>query len=129
MTEDRKFGCIVGGLFTLLGVLLLVWRHRLIAGAVFTTIGIFLLFAALISPQMLAGPHHFWQKIGHALGRFNTFLLLSCIFFLVMTPLGFFFHLMGRDLLRRHKRPETTASMWSAYSGRVADRTHFERMF
>ena len=127
MGEDRRFGFVVGSAFGLLGALLFFWRHREGAGSAFAGLGAILVLLALFSPALLAAPHRHWMAFARGLGRVNTAVFLSIIFFLVLTPLGFVLRVFGRDELRRRRAAPGT--MWEPYPVRVADPKHFERMF
>jgi hypothetical protein len=124
--DDRKFGWLVGGLFAVLGGLLL-WRHRNVAAAIFLALGGALLLLALAAPSLLAGPHRAWLAFARVLGRINSAVFLFLTFFLVLAPLGFVLRLFGRDELRR--RGPAPDSTWEPYPARNADRAHYEKMW
>lgn len=125
-SEDRKFGWTVGGVFAVLGALLL-WRHRAVAGTVFVSVGGALLLLAAAAPDLLAGPHRAWLAFAKALGRVNSAIFLFLTYFLILAPLGFFLRLLGRDELGRRGR--TPASMWTPYPERNRDPKHYEKMW
>lgn len=124
--EDRKFGWTVGGVFAVLGGLLL-WRHRTIAGAVFAALGGVLILLAAGAPALLAAPHCGWLAFAKVLGRVNSAVFLFLTFFLVLTPLAFFLRLFGRDELRR--RGPAPASTWEPYPERNRDPKHYESIW
>src|SRR6202043_1988035 len=82
----RKFGLTVGGVFVLLGVLLLV-RHRssypffLGAGAVLTAF-------AVIWPRALKYVYIAWMALAFTLGFVMSNVILTLFFFLFVTPIG-----------------------------------------
>ncbi len=127
MNKDRKFGLVVGGFFLVLGLLLLVWRHRVMVGSGMAGTGALLLLLAAVAPPLLAAPHRWWMRLSHLLATVNGFLFLSIVFFLILTPLGVLLRLFGRDELRR--RGPAPASMWEPYPERNRDRSHFEKIF
>ncbi len=127
-SENRRFGIVVGGVFCVLGGLLLGLRHRLVAGSVFLVVGIVLVLLGLALPGSLTVPHRLWRRFALVLGRINTALILSLAYYLVLTPVGLFFRLVRRDELQRRRAPET-GTTWVPYTGRVSERNHFERMF
>ena len=124
--EDRRFGWTVGGVFAVLGGLLL-WRARMAAGTVFTAVGGVLLLLAASSPALLASPHRAWLAFAKFLGRVNSAVFLFLTFFLVLTPLAFFLRLFGRDELRR--RGPAPASTWEPYPERNRDPKHYEKIW
>jgi hypothetical protein len=127
MKGDRKFGLVVGGFLLVVGLLLLVWRHRATMGLAMASIGALLVLLAAAAPSLLAAPHRGWMKFSHVLGTINGFLFLSIVFFLILTPLGLVLRLFGRDELRR--RGGTPDSMWEPYPERNRDKRHFEKIF
>lgn len=127
MTEDRKFGAVVGGILALLGALLYFWKGRLVAGVVLGAPGVLLLALAVAAPSLLAAPHRAWLNFSRVLGTINGLVFLSIVFFLILTPLGLVLRLFGRDELRR--RSPAPASGWEPYPERNRDPKHFERIF
>jgi hypothetical protein len=125
-SEDRKFGWTVGGVFAVLGALLL-WRHRTTAGTVAVSVGGALLLLAAAAPALLAAPHRGWLAFARVLGRVNTAIFLALTFFLVLAPLGFVLRLFGRDELRR--RGPAPESMWTPYPKRNGDPRHYETIW
>lgn len=126
LPEDRKFGWTVGGVFAVLGGLLL-WRHRTAAGAVFGALGGALLLLAAVAPSLLAAPHRGWLAFARVLGRVNSAIFLFLTFFLVLTPLAFVLRLFGRDELRR--RGPAPGSTWEPYPERNRDSKHYESIW
>jgi len=126
LSEDRTFGWTVGGVFAVLGALLL-WRHRTVAGAVAASLGGALLLLAATAPTLLATPHRGWLALARILGRVNSAVFLFLTFFLVLSPLGFVLRLFGRDELRR--RGPAPASMWDPYPERNRDPKHYEKIW
>jgi hypothetical protein len=126
LAEDRKFGWTVGGVFAVLGALLL-WRHRTPAGAAFASLGGALLLLAAAAPALLASPHRGWLAFAKLLGCVNSAVFLFLTFFLVLSPLGFLLRLFGRDELRR--RGPAPATMWEPYPERNLDPKHYEKIW
>lgn len=52
-----------------------------------------------------------WLGLAHALGRVNAFVLLSLVFFLIVTPLAWVRRVLGRDGFHAGER---TGSTWVA---------------
>jgi hypothetical protein len=83
----RSFGFTVGGVFAVIGLWPLVWRHAephlwalIVAGC--------LLVAAAVFPRSLFWVHKGWMALGHVLGWINTRIILGVVFFLIVTPIG-----------------------------------------
>ncbi|MEY2495537.1 MAG: carbamoyltransferase [Verrucomicrobiota bacterium] len=119
----RRFGFTVGlGLLSLGGLLL--WRHRN-SGWAFLSMGTLLSLAAAFAPTALRYVHHAWMILALALGWFVTRVILTIVFFLVVTPIGLLQRLCGkRPLEYRFKSDEAT--YWQR---RTAGRSDYEKQF
>lgn len=53
-----------------------------------------------------------WKRIAHAIGRFQTRLLLSLFYFLVISPLGLLMRLFRWDPLATSPRKAAHPSNW-----------------
>jgi hypothetical protein len=98
--ELRRFGLLVGAVFTVIGLWPLVFRGeplRLWA----IGIGGLLIVCGGALPSVLAPIHKGWMWVGHILGWINTRILLGIVFYVLVTPLGLVFRLMGKDTMRQ----------------------------
>ena len=98
--ELRSFGLIVGGIFSVIGMWPLVFRSespRLWAIA----LGVGLIGLGVVIPWSLKQVYKVWMRVGHALGWVNTRILLGVIFYGLITPMGLFLRLLGKDAMRR----------------------------
>jgi hypothetical protein len=105
----RRFGLTVGLVILALGCVLL-WRHRG-AGWPFISIGTVLIVAAGLAPSGLKWVHGPWMILALALGWVMTRVLLTIVFFLVVTPVGLFQRLLGKRAIEVAFAPEA-ASYW-----------------
>jgi predicted membrane protein len=70
------------------------WANNLlIASLVFGLIGV---FSDFLSEKVA----WVWGKIAHILGTFNSYVLLTAIFFIFLTPVAFLFKLTRKDNLK-----------------------------
>jgi len=93
----RRFGFTVGLVILLLGSFLL-WRQR---GAAWPLIliGAALLVAAGLAPLTLKWVHAPWMIASLALGWTVTRILLTTVFFFVVTPIGWLQRLFGKRVI------------------------------
>lgn len=103
--ELRNFGLILGALFALFFGLVPFLRHHEIVRWPWAVAGV-LWLAALAYPRILTWPHLGWTRLGHAMGWFNTRVILTVVFMVAVTPLGFILWLFGRDRMRRGFEPK-----------------------
>ena len=103
----RSFGLMVGGVFGLLGAWPAVVHQReprLWA----LTLAVLLIVPAAVRPALLAQPYRAWMTLGHALGWFNTRIILGLFFYLVLTPLGVVLRWRGKDPMRMSFDPSAS---------------------
>jgi hypothetical protein len=99
--ELREFGLltggIIGGLFGL--ILPLIQGHSL--PIIPWIIAIILVGLAIILPNSLDPFYQVWMKIGFALGWLNSRIILSIVFFIMLTPMALIMKLLKRDTMAR----------------------------
>jgi hypothetical protein len=122
---ERSFGVSVGTVLCVIAAVLW-WRHRVTRAEIVGGIGVVLLLGGLLAPRLLKWPSALWWRFSRALGYVNARVLLSILFFLVLTPIGLAWRLLGKDPLarRRDRWPG-----WSPYPERYRDPKHYSRMF
>jgi hypothetical protein len=102
----REFGWVTGALFVILFGLLLPWlsRHSLPHWP-WIVAGILWLLASL-TPASLRPIYKIWMYIGGILGWVNSRVILSIIFYGMVSPMGFLMRLLGKDPLHRNLDPK-----------------------
>jgi len=103
----RHFGLIVGGIFAAIGLWPVLFRAqgpRLWALA----LAVALVVPALVLPRSLTYVHRGWMAVGEALGWINTRIILSVIFYALVTPMGILMRRFGRDPMQRRFEPDAT---------------------
>jgi hypothetical protein len=103
--ELRSFGLIVGGIFAAIALWPVVvrsaaprWWALIVAGL--------LILPALVYPAALFWPHKGWMFLGHILGWINTRIILGLVFYAIVTPIGIFRRMLGKDPMGRQIRPD-----------------------
>ncbi len=124
--QARKSALSVGAVFLVIA-LWNAWRGRA---------GIWMPAAALGTLLLLTGQfwqagalhfHRGWMRLAHALGYVNSRILLSAMFYLVITPFGIVSRLCRRNPLKR--RGPKQASYWIPRKRPRQPREQFERLF
>ena len=108
--EPRKFGLSVGGVLLLFAGIA-AWRnHPTLAVALAVPAGA-LLLGALVAPALLVPVERRWMAAAAVLGAFNTRILLTVAYYLLVTPVGLILRVAGRDPLDR--RLHSGESYWT----------------
>ena len=107
--ELRRFGLTVGTVFALLG-LWFWWRGRSFFPFLLVP-GVLLLLLGAVVPRTLRLIHVGWMSSAFVLGFAVSTVLLTVLFYLVVTPIGLIARMVGRDFLNR-KWDRKAASYW-----------------
>ena len=83
----RKFGLTVGGVFLLLGGVSW-WRGHEVAPRLMWGAGTPLVVLGLVAPRVLGPVERAWMAMAEVLGRINTRIILTTLYYLVVTPIG-----------------------------------------
>ena len=63
-------------------------------------LSLFFLTFGILNSKVLTPLNYFWIKVGDLLGRVIAPVVMGFIFFLVVTPIGLFMRILGKDILR-----------------------------
>ena len=125
-TTLRKFGLTVGTVFLLLSIVLYLFGKS--SSFVIGGIGILLILFGLILPTVLKPLNKIWMILAVILGWFMSRLILFILFYIVITPIGIFLKLMGKDFLHR-KSEENSKTYWETREKKTVDQIDYERQF
>jgi hypothetical protein len=107
--SDRSFGWVFICFFLIVGLSPLR-HHQPIRLWALAVSGVFLV-PTLIKPKVLHPLNVLWTRLGVLLGRVVAPIVLSLLFFLVVTPMACVMRLMGKRPLQLHMDPGV-ASYW-----------------
>ena len=124
--ELRKFGLTVGGAFVVLGGISW-WRGHELPPRVLWTLAALLIVPGAIAPAVLGPVHRVWMAFATVLGHVNTRIILTALFYLVMTPVGLIMRLF-RDPLDRSLRDRST-TQWIKREPQSVEPERYERQF
>ena len=124
--ELRKFGLTVGGAFAVFGAISW-WRGHELPPRVLWTLAALLMVPGAVAPAILGPVHRVWMAFATVLGHVNTRIILTVLFYLVMTPVGLIMRLF-RDPLDRSLRDRST-TQWIKRESQPVDPGRYERQF
>jgi len=114
MSSNRSFALVFFFVFLIVGLwpfmseeLPRIWL--LIISIIFLVLGI-------INSKLLTPLNKIWFKIGIFLGNLVAPIIMGIIFFIVVTPIGLFMKLIGKDLLQK-KYDKKKKSYWIKRDG------------
>ena len=108
----RSFGYLVGGVLMAIALVGLWRTGRRFTTAVYALLGAggALVALGLAAPAVLRPLYRVWMGLALVLGFVMTRVILTLVFFLVVTPVGWIMRALGKDPLRR--RPDPSAETY-----------------
>ncbi|MCK9211845.1 MAG: SxtJ family membrane protein [Ignavibacteriaceae bacterium] len=124
--ELRKFGLTIGGLLSLIGIIMIILqaKHKLI----FCGLGFLFMFLGLALPKALKWIYKLWMGFSVVLGFFSTRIILSLLFYFVLTPIKFIYKFTGKNFLDL-KIEKSAASYWRKRPQATFDKSQYEKQF
>lgn len=110
--ELRKFGITVGLVLIAIGFIFQLAWYNYTVYIIVGSIGAFLLLAGILFPNILLPIQKVWMAIAVLLGFVMTRVILSFLFYVVVTLVGFTAKLAGKDFLDR-KIDKSAKSYWN----------------
>jgi hypothetical protein len=122
----RKFGLTVGIVLAVIGTLLFYLEKS--SAIYFTIIGGLLILLGILLPQLLKPINKVWMGLAIVLGFIMTRVILTTLFYLVITPIGFLAKIFGKKfmLLKCDKSAKTYWEKLSVIHKKPID---YERQF
>ena len=109
MGSNRSFGVVFFVVFLLIAIFPLMNANSI--KVIPLAISLIFLLLGLINSKLLTPLNKIWFKFGMALGAIVAPIVMALIFFLVVTPIGIFMRLIGKDLLNK-KYDKNISSYW-----------------
>ena len=125
-TELRKFGITIGIVLGLLGMWFL-WRGK-DGSYSLLIISIVFLSLSFIFPLLLKPFQKVWMSLAVLLGWVMTRVILTILFYLVVTPIGLVARVCGKDFLNT-TYDRTVKSYWITRKASTLDKERYENQF
>jgi Saxitoxin biosynthesis operon protein SxtJ len=128
-TALRKFGWTVGAVFGAIA-LFIAYKHNWAMGTfttIFGTIATFLLSVGTIFPTALRQIYRFWMGLALVMGFFMSKIILSIIYFVLITPTGYIRRTFGKSPILT--KPDDSKSYWIPKSPAENPKEAMERAF
>ena len=121
----KNFGFIIGFILFVIGLFLFVKEKNLFV--YFFSVGSILIITGGIAPIMLKPFHKVWMIFAVIIGWIMTRVILSVLFFLIITFIGIFTRLLGKDFLNLKK--ESHRSYWNSRNREHELNQDYEKQF
>jgi len=122
----RKFGLTVGGVLILVAVVLFYFTKP--SAIYFAIIGGILFLLGLVFPQGLKMLNKIWMGLAIVLGFFMSRLILTILFYIVLTPIALLAKLVGKKFMNL-KYDKSANTYWEKRSIIPKKQIDYERQF
>jgi len=106
LPTNRNFGIVFFVFFLLISLWLFLNNKTLVYWPL--TISIVFLILGLLNAKILTPLNKAWIKFGEILGSIISPLVMGIIFFGIVTPIGLFLKLIGKDVLKLKQDKKNT---------------------
>ena len=120
--SNKRFGLIVGGIALAFGCIR-AWLHGevgIVAGLL-GGVGLVLIAAALIKPEVLEGANRAWGQLGLLLHKVTNPIFLGAMYVGAIVPTGLAMRLFGVDPMGMRRKPNGTYWIARQKTGSTAE--------
>ena len=125
-SDLRKFG-ITFGIILLIVSGFLFWKEKE-SFQIFLAIGIILFLIAISIPAVLNPVYWIWMIFAIILGWFMTRVILSLLFYIIITPIGLTLRLFGKQFLEL-RWDKSKESYWNFRTNEHRQNENYEKQF
>ena len=103
LSSNKLFGVVFGVIFLIISL----WPLKSSGDIIIWSLIISLIFFILgfLNSEILTPLHYLWLKLGFFLSKIVSPVIMFIIFFGLVSPIGIFMRLIGKDLLNLKKKP------------------------
>ena len=114
ISTNRSFGIVFFAVFLLIAIYPLSYNGEIRIWSI--VISFIFLILGLLKSKILTPLNKLWFKFGILLGMIFSPLIMGIIFFVIVTPIGLFMRLFGKDVLNL-KLKKKKRTYWIEKSG------------
>lgn len=122
----RKFGLTVGIVIAIISAVLFYYERA--SYFYFGLAAMLLIIPAIVFPQVLRPLNKIWMSLAIILGWFMTRVILSILYYLILTPIGWIAKIAGKEFLDLNWK-EKKESYWIKRDKKIPGRIDYERQF
>ncbi len=124
--ELRKFGFTIGIVFLLIALVIFIFKASL--SLTLIVVGLLFVIFAFTVPVLLLPIQKFWMALAIVFGWFSTRIILSIIFYLLLTPMKITAKIFGKEFLEL-KIDKQAKSYWRYRTPKEFNPLDYEKQF
>ena len=105
-SNNRSFGILFCIVFLLIAIWPLISSSSVRYWAL--VLSVTFLILGIINSKLLSPLKVYWIKLGEILGKVIAPLVMSLVFFIILTPIGLILRIFGKDLLKLKKNKKSS---------------------
>ncbi len=121
-----NFGLLIGGIIAFIGVVSIFYNSP--AFMYLIPMGMVIMCIGFIAPVILKPIYILWMIIAVLLGFVSTRVILTILFYLIITPISIIFKILGKDPLNK-KIDKSKSSYWEYRENIKYEKIETERQF
>lgn len=125
-SDLKKFGVTIGIVLVLIAIILFYLTYS--SYLYFAAVGLLFIILAYFFPIILIPIQKFWMVLALILGWISTRIILSVLFYLIMTPIGLAAKIFRKDFLNL-KLDKSNQSYWNYREKVLYTKEKSERQF
>jgi hypothetical protein len=125
--ELRKFGLTMAVALAVIGGFVM-WRQKSYYRVLFVASALFLL-PGLLLPALLKPFQKVWMTLALLIGWVMTHLILTILFYLVLTPTALIMRVLGKDILNLRFEKDSAKSYWIPRPTDGRQKSDYEKQF
>lgn len=125
-SDLRKFGITFGVILLVIAGFSLLKEKELFQ--IFLAISIILFLTAFIIPVILKPVYWIWMIFATILGWIMTRIILSLLFYIIITPIGLISRLFGKQFLKL-RWEKSKESYWNFRTNEYPQKQNYEKQF
>ena len=125
-SDLRKFGITIGVILLVIAGFLF-WKEKE-SFQIFLAIGITLFITAITIPFILKPVYWIWMIFATILGWIMTRIILSILFYVILTPIGLISRLFGKQFVEL-RWDKSNDSYWNFRSNENLKKENYEKQF
>ena len=125
-SDIRKFGITISIILMIIAGFLFLKEKE--SYQIFLTVGTILFMLGILVPAILKPIYWIWMIFATILGWIMTRIILSILFYVILTPIGLISRVFGKQFLEL-KWNKTNITYWNNRKIHLLEKTHYEKQF
>tara|TARA_B100000575_G_C22649708_1_gene399053 strand:- start:104 stop:514 length:411 start_codon:yes stop_codon:yes gene_type:complete len=121
----KNFGVTIGFILLMIGAFLFVREKD--SFIYFSSIGLIFIGLSIITPTVLKPAYKIWMTFAVIIGWVMTRVILSVLFYLIISTIGIFARLVGKDFL--NLKSKNNESYWNIRNKEYEFNQDYEKQF